>query len=131
MRRLRADKPALKATAATVLTSAESFCDERERIDIRLKIPILQFKVTTLDVGVPEEAQQIVSLAESFAPVGGIFHLAMYLADKLIANQASHAHSSPAFLQTSPPSFVEDAGWSWKDSGDMSAGVTVVCDADW
>lgn len=48
----------------------------------------MQFKVTTLDVGVPEEAEQIIKLAEDIAPVGGIFHLAMYLADKLITNQA-------------------------------------------
>ena len=50
---------------------------------------IVQFRVTTLDVGVPEEAEQIVKLAESLAPVAGVFHLAMYLADKLITNQAS------------------------------------------
>ena len=48
----------------------------------------MQFRVTTLDVGVPEEAEQIVALAESLAPVGGVFHLAMYLADKLVTNQA-------------------------------------------
>ena len=47
----------------------------------------VQFKVTTLDVGVPEEANEIVKLAASMAPVGGIYHLAMYLADKLLANQ--------------------------------------------
>lgn len=51
---------------------------------------MLQFRVTTLDVGVPEEAQKIVKLAESLAPVGGVFHLAMYLADKLITNQVRY-----------------------------------------
>ena len=50
-------------------------------------MPALQFRVTTLDVGVPEEAAKIVKLAESLAPVEGVFHLAMYLADKLITNQ--------------------------------------------
>ena len=50
----------------------------------------LQFKVTTLDVGVPEEAEEIIRIADSMAPVGGIFHLAMYLADKLVTNQVTH-----------------------------------------
>lgn len=49
----------------------------------------LQFKVSTLDIGVPEEAEQLIKMAEAVAPVGGIFHLAMYLADKLITNQVS------------------------------------------
>lgn len=49
----------------------------------------VQFRVTTLDVGVREEAEQIVELAESLGPVGGVFHLAMYLADKLITNQVT------------------------------------------
>ena len=47
----------------------------------------MQFKVTTLDVGVPEEAAEIIKLAAGMAPLGGIFHLAMYLADKLLQNQ--------------------------------------------
>ena len=46
-----------------------------------------QFRVTTLDVGVPEEAEQIIDLAASLGPVGGIFHTALYLADKLLENQ--------------------------------------------
>ncbi|KAK9803549.1 hypothetical protein WJX73_007935 [Symbiochloris irregularis] len=50
-----------------------------------------KFKVTTLDVGVPDEAEQIIQLAERMAPVGGIFHLAMYLADKLLANQTGES----------------------------------------
>ena len=48
----------------------------------------LQFKVTTLDVGVKEEAAEIIQLAETMGPVGGIFHTALYLADKLLENQA-------------------------------------------
>ena len=51
---------------------------------------MLQFKVTTLDVGVPEEAEEIIRIADSMAPVGGIFHLAMYLADKLVTNQVTN-----------------------------------------
>ena len=50
---------------------------------------LLQFKVSTLDVSIPEEAEQIVKLAESLAPLGGIFHLAMVLTDKLIPNQVN------------------------------------------
>ena len=48
---------------------------------------LLQFRVTTLDVGVPEEAAEIIKLAETMGPVGGIFHTALYLADKLLENQ--------------------------------------------
>jgi len=62
--------------------------------------------VTTLDVGVPEEAEQIVQLAESMAPVGGVFHLAMYLADKLVTNQA---RSLLEFLLT-PESYIQLIG---------------------
>ena len=47
----------------------------------------MQFKVSTLDVGNADEAEEIIKLATSMAPVGGIFHLAMYLADKLLQNQ--------------------------------------------
>ena len=43
--------------------------------------------MTTLDVGVPEEAAEIIKLAETMGPVGGIFHTALYLADKLLENQ--------------------------------------------
>lgn len=47
----------------------------------------LQIRVSTLDVGIAEEAEALVDLAESLAPVGGIFHLALTLADKLLHNQ--------------------------------------------
>lgn len=59
----------------------------------------LQFRVTTLDVGVPEEAEQIVKLAESLAPLGGVFHLAMNLADKLITNQVCSLAIKSLLLQ--------------------------------
>ena len=51
--------------------------------------------MTTLDVGVPEEAEEIIRIADSMAPVGGIFHLAMYLADKLVTNQVTHQGLHP------------------------------------
>ena len=44
--------------------------------------------MTTLDVGVKEEAAEIIKLAKTMGPVGGIFHTALYLADKLLENQA-------------------------------------------
>jgi hypothetical protein len=64
-------------------------------LTVDLRLFRLQFRVTTLDVGVPEEAEQIVELAETMAPVGGVFHLAMYLADKLITNQARYPPPPP------------------------------------
>jgi hypothetical protein len=48
---------------------------------------VVQFKVSKLDVADPVEARQIIELADSMAPVGGIFHLAMTLTDKLLPNQ--------------------------------------------
>ena len=47
-----------------------------------------QVRVSKLDVGVLKEAQQLIELASGVAPLGGIFHTAAYLADRLIANQA-------------------------------------------
>ena len=38
-------------------------------------------------MAVPEEAEKVVEIAEGMAPVGGIFHLAMTLTDKMLANQ--------------------------------------------
>ena len=49
----------------------------------------MQCKVTTLDVGNLEDAEKVITLAECMAPVAGIFHLALNLADKLLANQVS------------------------------------------
>ena len=43
--------------------------------------------MTTLDVGKEDECEEVIRLAESLAPVAGIFHTATYLADKLLANQ--------------------------------------------
>ena len=44
--------------------------------------------VSKLDVAVPAEAKQLMAHARRLAPVGGIFHLAMVLDDRLITNQA-------------------------------------------
>lgn len=43
--------------------------------------------MSTLDVADAEETRQLLQLANQMAPVGGIFHLAMVMADKWIANQ--------------------------------------------
>lgn len=48
---------------------------------------LVQFQVSLLDVADPDECEQVLHLAESFAPIGGIFHLAMTLNDKLLSNQ--------------------------------------------
>ena len=50
----------------------------------------LQVRVSKLDVADPAEAQQILEVAQGMAPVGGIFHLAMTLTDKLLPNQVGH-----------------------------------------
>ena len=46
--------------------------------------------VSTLDVVELQEAQQLMALAESKAPLAGIFQLAMMLDDRLIAQQVQH-----------------------------------------
>ena len=43
--------------------------------------------VSTLDVSDAEETRRLLAAASKLAPVGGIFHLAMVMADKWIANQ--------------------------------------------
>ena len=61
----------------------------------------MQFQVTKLDVADAGDCSKIISLAEEMAPVGGIFHLAMTLNDKLLSNQASSLLRVPKF-QYSP-----------------------------
>ena len=41
-------------------------------------------EVSTLDVAVRSQAEQLISDCERLAPIGGIFHLAMILEDRLI-----------------------------------------------
>ena len=47
-------------------------------------------KVSTLDVADEGETHQMMQLASDMAPVAGVFHLAMQLTDKWIANQVPH-----------------------------------------
>lgn len=47
----------------------------------------MQVELSLLDVGVKDEAAELLLLANSIAPIAGIFHLAMVLKDKLMANQ--------------------------------------------
>ena len=44
--------------------------------------------VSTLDVANRGEAEQLLADASRLAPIGGVFHLAMVLDDRLIINQA-------------------------------------------
>jgi hypothetical protein len=48
---------------------------------------IVQVELSLLDAGLKEEAAELLLMANSIAPVAGIFHLAMVLKDKLMANQ--------------------------------------------
>ncbi len=50
---------------------------------------MLQVEVSKLDVADMEEAKGVVALAQKQAPVGGIFHLAMILQDRWMANQVT------------------------------------------
>ena len=50
---------------------------------------VLQVEVSKLDVADMEEAKGVVALAQKQAPVGGIFHLAMILQDRWMANQVT------------------------------------------
>lgn len=43
--------------------------------------------MSKLDASDPAEAKEILLCAEKMAPIGGIFHLAMTLKDKLLPNQ--------------------------------------------
>ena len=49
----------------------------------------MQVEVSKLDVADMEEAKGVIALAQKQAPVGGIFHLAMILQDRWMANQVS------------------------------------------
>ena len=46
-------------------------------------------EVSTLDVAVQAEAQQLMADCARLAPIGGIFHLAMILSDRLILKHVS------------------------------------------
>ena len=55
--------------------------------DLELLGFLLQFQVTKLDVSDAQQCSELINMAEETAPVGGIFHLAMQLNDKLLTNQ--------------------------------------------
>ena len=43
--------------------------------------------VSTLDIEAPDQARQLAALTAKDVPLGGVFHLAMYLDDTLVSNQ--------------------------------------------
>lgn len=47
----------------------------------------MQVAVSTLDVAKLDEAHALIKLADSKAPIGGVFHLAMILSDRFMTNQ--------------------------------------------
>lgn len=51
--------------------------------------------ISKLDVVDPEQAKELVALAEGIAPIAAIFHLAMVLDDRMLINQVlNHACSA-------------------------------------
>lgn len=60
-----------------------------------------QVEVSTLDVADLDQAHALIKLADSQAPVGGIFHLAMILSDRFMTNQVHIPLSTFNF----PPTF--------------------------
>ena len=52
-------------------------------------------EVSTLDVAERSAAQRLLALCETLAPVGGIFHLAMVLEDRLIAKHVRVRLTAP------------------------------------
>lgn len=67
---------------------------------------ILQVVVSTLDVADAEGTEQLLQLASQMAPVGGIFHLAMVMADKWIANQVLSINKCCSAHFKSPSCYV-------------------------
>ena len=64
-------------------------------------------EVSKLDVAVREQAQQLVADCQRMAPIGGIFHLAMILEDRLILKHVSQSacqqHDLHLSLALCPP----------------------------
>ena len=54
--------------------------------------------VTQLNVVYASEAINMLQEAESVAPVAAVFHLAMYLDDRMLANQVRHSRLSPTCM---------------------------------
>jgi hypothetical protein len=63
-------------------------------------LALVQVEVSTLDVGDAAEAARIVERAQSMAPLGGIFHLAMVLRDKWLPDQVWGISSACCCLHT-------------------------------
>ena len=64
--------------------------------------------ISKLDVVDPEQAKELVALAEGIAPIAAIFHLAMVLDDRMLINQVLNpCMQCRAMLTTHAlPSFV-------------------------
>ena len=54
-----------------------------------LFVTILQVEVSMLDVAELSQAHELILHANSQAPIGGVFHLAMVLQDRFLVNQVS------------------------------------------
>ena len=63
-------------------------------------------EVSTLDMAEHGQAQQLLALCEAMAPVGGIFHLAMVLDDRLIAKHV-RIRLTATSLENAHTSFTE------------------------
>ncbi|CAK0786732.1 hypothetical protein CVIRNUC_009946 [Coccomyxa viridis] len=55
----------------------------------------VKVEVSKLDVADMEEAKGVVALAQKQAPIGGLFHLAMILQDRWMANQTGESWNAP------------------------------------
>ena len=53
--------------------------------------------ISKLDVVDPEQAKELVALAEGIAPIAAIFHLAMILDDRMLINQVLNMHAVQSY----------------------------------
>ncbi|EIE19938.1 hypothetical protein COCSUDRAFT_44339 [Coccomyxa subellipsoidea C-169] len=67
-------------------TGEQAACVQRLRDSFGAKVA-----VSTLDVANLDEAHALIKLADSQAPVGGVFHLAMILSDRFLTNQTGES----------------------------------------
>ncbi|EIE19942.1 hypothetical protein COCSUDRAFT_58179 [Coccomyxa subellipsoidea C-169] len=67
-------------------TGEQAACVQRLRDSFGAKVA-----VSTLDVANHNEAHALIKLADSQAPVGGVFHLAMILSDRFLTNQTGES----------------------------------------
>ena len=71
---------------------------EQAKVVQRLEAAGCTVDVSTLDVADPAQAAQLLADAGRRAPVGGVFHLAMVLEDRLIVRQARPVKSAMSML---------------------------------